>query len=1168
VFDPSLDSLTGAYARSALVPCIQQALEESTNNEHPFSMVMLDLDYLKSINDAFGHLRGDQVLSEIVRRVQAVVRKGDEIFRYGGDEFIVLLPHSGGASARSVAERIQISLSKDPVQGDPPISVSVSMGLVSFPVDGKSIDELFEVMDQRLYQGKSLGRGRIIHQESGKVERVGALLRPPDRMLERDYALQQMRVLLTQLAEIKRGILPVRGVAGSGRTRFLEESVKLSRQQGYAIWQVSGSSALRVRYCGALAQMQQASGWKKIFYDRAPLAEALNDWLEEKKARGLVVCLDNVDGVDRATLETLTGIMESGPRFPVGLIYSGDVAHFGGEVPVQAPVELNRLSERSLLIWLRLSLHWEPPQRFVSWLYQQTEGLPKRIAHGLLWLDSQGLLRSETDGWSVAELDGMAGFASQVAEWGRPLSNLPVKFSNFWNRAEEIWQLKNALQGSPLVTICGPDGMGKTRLAMQTAAECQDQFPDGVCWVSLETEQDEEGLLGQVADFFHVSGHPFKGLVTRLGEFLRGKQVLLVLDGVGTSPDGMKTSPDGVGTPPDGMKTSPDGIRTSPDGAGDYSAVFQLLKRLTGMFSMAPGLRVFVTATMALQLPEETVLELGGLSLPKGKNQEVLSEHSALQLFVQNAREGWADFTPQGSDWPWILRICQLVEGMPMGIEMAAAWVSIYSCETIAREIEKSLNFLTKSGLDGQRSLGAVFDSSWQRFSPQEQAQLEILTIFKEGFSHEAAASVAGASPFFIDALVNKKILRAMHSQRFGMHHLLAQYAAAQLHDDPERNARAQRLHAEYFLRLAGSLEGTQAGPTGQNVLRLAVDLQNICAAWRLAVQEDWCDLLELGQEGLFVLLTHLGRFKDGITLFTSALDILTPGCQPLFSIRLRQALGELYFHTGQYAAGIPVLEAALRELVTLDEPAEQANTLRILANLHTNLGDYSRALALLEQSLVIIRPLNQPGLKFSMNNRAGVVAYFQKDTSRAAQYFQLALEYARQTDDLTNVAVCLVNLGDVATEKRDFERARPLLLESLQICSTRSMSTLQGSVLNSLGGLGLASGDRREAAEYFSQALRFILDNDADPLVVEILSRVAELWQDEDATLSERLARVVVQHPACPHDIRQRAAELIARLEERSALPETAHERTSAAWSAGHLRRVVVDVLELLKQT
>ncbi|HEY1012281.1 MAG TPA: GGDEF domain-containing protein, partial [Herpetosiphonaceae bacterium] len=159
---PGRDPLTGAYSRALLEARLREELERSERYGQPLALCMIDLDYLKNVNDAYGHRRGDDVLRELARRIDGLSRDADALFRYGGDEFILLLPNTDGQQALALARRLLAAVRDEPIAGAPPLHVSVSIGIASCPADTREPDALFAIADARQYAAKRLGRGAIV----------------------------------------------------------------------------------------------------------------------------------------------------------------------------------------------------------------------------------------------------------------------------------------------------------------------------------------------------------------------------------------------------------------------------------------------------------------------------------------------------------------------------------------------------------------------------------------------------------------------------------------------------------------------------------------------------------------------------------------------------------------------------------------------------------------------------------------------------------------------------------------------------------------------------------------------------------------------------------------------------------------------------------------------
>ena len=1137
-----LDSLTGAYTRSSLVQQMRQWIEISQSTTSEFSIVIVDLDYFKSINDAFGHQRGDQVLIEVVARMKSVVRKNDQVFRYGGDEFVVLLPGSSKSQAVRVVERMRESIIATPVPGTPPINISATFGLASFPQDSETPESLFAVIDRRLYQGKALGRGRIVHEESESVP--GTHLKPPERLVERDLQYQKAQAFLQRLQEAKGGVLQVSGQPGTGRTRFLAEVGKLARLQGYAVWNVGSSRALRFRRGGALAELQQAAGLSPVVYDPVQLAQSFGSWLADKGLDGLLLSLDEIDDVDRFSLEILGRMLETTLSFPCGLVYSGyinqDIAPVFAQVVERTAVWLYPISEQGVHIWLRSSLGWEPPEALVYWYFEQTAGNPKRIRDGIEWMVEQGLLRHDKDGWSVAELDERINIAAAFETQPGKKTRLPEIRSELFGREEELWGIKKIFERNARVVICGPDGIGKSRLALQAAAELQHQFQDGVFWVGLYDRQSREDILFMLAQVWDSQVKPQQISESEVFRLYQGKRVLLVLDNL---------------------------LPSSSEAA-------QLMARLA---SHEPQLCILATALLPLSFAEEHVVSLQGLPFPVGEDM-TCADSPSVQLFLENARSSVSDFKPSPEEWCMIARICSLLDGMPLAIELAAVWVSSFSCAQIAERIAENVQFLTGQPVMGtrarpdhfrdfenkrDRSITAVLDGFWQLFSGSEKKVLSALSIFSQGFTAQAARQVADASPFFLDALIAKKMIRVVSAQRYSMHPLLAGYAFLQGEAKPGLASKSRRAHMEYYLKTLAQLtesliDGIEPGEA------LSLDLANIQKAWEQASRERRYDLMNLSLKGLAILLFNLGHFLEGMRLFQMGLESLTPQSDSREETWLRAHLlvqkGELYFHIGQYSQGLPVLEEASRILALLDVPAEYAEVLRQLANLVGAMGDYDRALRLLNECMSMVQEESYPVLYFNLLNRAGVMAYFKKDYAQSDAYFERALQVARRMNNPGKITVVLNNRGSVAMEIGDLEQAKLLLSESAALSQTVGKVTLRASVLDSLAKVLSTNHEFQAAAGYFTEALQLVKNIDAVPLALEILTGVAEMWHSTGKDhLACDLVGYIQSYTSVPSDIRERIVMLEALVEKG---PQgNCHLR----WQDALLPWVIIDVMKIL---
>ncbi|NIN64081.1 MAG: SARP family transcriptional regulator, partial [Anaerolineae bacterium] len=293
-----------------------------------------------------------------------------------------------------------------------------------------------------------------------------------------------------------------------------------------------------------------------------------------------------------------------------------------------------------------------------------------------------------------------------------PLDNLPPAPTPFVGREEELAELAELLANPDcrLVTLFGPGGIGKTRLALQVAADQVGAFAHGVYFVPLASVSTPEFILPTMANVLNLYFDGKPDPEEQLLNYLRQKEMLLVLD--------------------------------------NLEHILEGSALLAKVLWHAPGVVLLATSRERVNLQEEWVYEIEGLTYPKDQASEEIESYSAVELFVQAARRIQRKFTLVEQVHPSVIRICQMVEGMPLGVELAAAWVPVRSCEEIAGEIERNLDILSTSLRNvpkRHRSLRAAFDHSWNLLSEQEREVFRQLSVFRGGFQAAAAEKVAGA---------------------------------------------------------------------------------------------------------------------------------------------------------------------------------------------------------------------------------------------------------------------------------------------------------------------------------------------------------------------------------------------------------------------------------------
>jgi predicted ATPase/DNA-binding SARP family transcriptional activator len=436
----------------------------------------------------------------------------------------------------------------------------------------------------------------------------------------------------------------------------------------------------------------------------------------------------------------------------------------------------------------------------------------------------------------------LALHARLLAADAPPAHNLPPQPNHFIGRAAELRRISEQLadDGCRLLTIAGPGGIGKTRLALEAARHFAAtdhllsplNFVDGVYFVPLAgitgvvkpggvnypmeklRRHQADALLAGIAEAVSYSFESGADQRRQLLAFLRPKTLLLILDNFAHL--------------------------LGEDGP------LPALDLVEALLRQAPKVKVVVTSRERLNLQEEWVLEVGGLDFPPltPDEQTTLSlgatgAYGAVDLFVQCAAQTQLGFTFTAADAPAIVRLCQLLDGMPLGLELAATWLRDLSCTEVVAEIERGLDFLAtplRNLPPRHRSLRAVFDHSWQILADDEQSAIRKLAIFQGGFSREAATAVAGATLPMLVRLADKSLLRRAAAPdgrwRYDMHEAVRLFAAEQLAAHAGEEAACRLAHGRYFAQWTRQQEASLNSGQQVKTLRLMrQEADNLCLA-------------------------------------------------------------------------------------------------------------------------------------------------------------------------------------------------------------------------------------------------------------------------------------------------------------------------------------------------
>ena len=496
---------------------------------------------------------------------------------------------------------------------------------------------------------------------------------------------------------------------------------------------------------------------------------------------------------------------------------------------------------------------------------------------------------------------------------------LPRAATALIGRDEELAEIMGLLSTlhCRLLTLLGPGGIGKTRLAVEVASRMTFHFADGVYFVPLQALLAVEDIVPAVIDALPLQLTDNTDPELLLLKYLNDRHLLLVLDNFEHLLDGV-----------------------------------ELISRI---LNGTDQVQLLITSRERLNLQTEQTWPLRGLDVPEEiPDPAVLS--SAVRLFDERARRVQPDFLLE-AHWAAVASICQLVDGIPLALELAASWVRALPCETIASEIKRSVDILTSSQRDlpeRHQSMRAVFDHSWKLLSEDEHAVFCKLTVFHGGFTVEAAQEVAGASLRTLASLIDKSLLQLDDSGRYAMHELLRQYGDEQLEaagaGQSTRDAH-RRYYAEFVCQRVDDLKGRRQI---EAIAEINADFENVRAAWRWAADRQSAEMIEQMIEGLWVYCDIRHREQDRLALFRYAERTFAAGqgegSQRLWGRLLARAAGEV---------SQTQIEIALEIARQFNDPAEIAFCLAQSGFIAYRSREYDKAIPLLEQSESLYRQLD-----------------------------------------------------------------------------------------------------------------------------------------------------------------------------------------------------------------
>ena len=617
----------------------------------------------------------------------------------------------------------------------------------------------------------------------------------------------------------------------------------------------------------------------------------------------------------------------------------------------------------------------------------------------------------------------------------RPLASPPpAPLTPFIGRERERAELAQwlAQPATRLVTLFGPGGIGKTRLALAITAQLRERFLHGSAYISLEAIRAASNVIPTIGAALHFSFNRASDAVSQLGNFLQDKELLLVLDN----------------------------FEQVLDAAGD----------LARLLNFAPEVKILVTSRERLALQAERVFEVRGLDVTGFQNLSRLND--APQLFTERAQRVSSAFAWNETNALAVTRICRAVEGMPLALELAAGLTRGATVEHIAAQLERDLTALDSDLRDvseRHRSVRAVFEQSWDALNGRERAALQKLSVFRGGFNETAAREIADADAVMLGGLTDKALLYRASEARFDLHALVREFAREKLVLSASEGSNAlqetRARHAQFFneyvaARGARIIGGTQL----ETIQELRVELENARLAWLWSVAQ--CDAEMVNRTA-----PVLYRYHEAQSLYQQAETLLEPAAA--FSYIAQARLGATLYFLGKLEDARRELSGAFARAQAANDISETAFCFLQLGNVAFDAGEFASAEMNYQECLVRAQAAHDFYLLTDASNNLAFVAARRGEMARARDFCLRAIDAATHIDEQRGIAGALVNLALVEYSQGDFDASRVALERALPAFQAVGDQRGVNMTLANLGELAREQNDLEGAQALYHRALK-----------------------------------------------------------------------------------------------
>ncbi|MFK7806116.1 MAG: protein kinase [Anaerolineae bacterium] len=713
-----------------------------------------------------------------------------------------------------------------------------------------------------------------------------------------------------------------------------------------------------------------------------------------------------------------------------------------------------------------------------------------------------------------------------------PLHNLKPDASQFVGREEELNAIAARLTSYEcrLLTLLGPGGMGKTRIGRaairKLASADWRYFLHGAWFVSLapiNIDQDPQALIYAISRACNIPISGKESPETQIFNWFAERESLLVLD--------------------------------------NFEHIISQAAWIDDLLQQAPKLRILVTSRQRLSIADEHIYPIYGFAqsvdMPESSPREMLDDGS--RLFLLTSRKLQPRFRPDSADLKNIRRICSLLNGMPLGIELAASWTHMFTCAEIVNEIEKNIDFLEsniKRLPDRHRSMRAVFAYSWELLDEAEQAALMNLSLIRGQFSLETAQEIGQTTIEVITSLVDKSLVTAffgtdsedtISGRSYSLHEITRHYAHEILTITDDALQEAQKRHSNWFISLLNSQYREMYGP-GQfrAVESIFFAYNDILTAWESALLTfGWAHYdLESATHALAKYFQMDGIERQGADVFAKALQTLPTAAPNKLKIIFQIRLAGFLFRLADYQQAEELAQTALELANAENAQLEARKAMVVLGNIDMKVGRFAQSIAHGRKSLEIATELGDTHGQATSHNLIGSTSYISGQFGDAYTHFEEALkgfsslgdedsewriranmalptvmvgqyrqameiiqkdiEISRKWRNKQKLAVKLLNLAWVRTFVDEYKQANDEIDESLVYYRESGDAEGEATAFIVMGHIDMKQADYIPARSHFLDAVRIAHRIQAIPKLIEGLAGLALFLLEIDSLPEE----------------------------------------------------------------